>query len=129
MKDHPNLMTSETELFNVPKALQNPIKKAVFIKFFVQSLGVLQAMKICWILIVFGWVGLIESKAIDGGNAAALYQLVSTPPPNPPFHLTSIGYLLKLRSLLLELQSNLISHQSPKYLEHHHTSLNLRIMG
>ena len=33
MKDHPNLMTSETELFNVPKALQNPIKKAVFIKF------------------------------------------------------------------------------------------------
>ena len=41
MKDHPNLMTSETELFNVPKALQNPIKKGCVYQVFCTVFGCL----------------------------------------------------------------------------------------
>ena len=90
-------------------------------------------MKICLIL-VLSMVGTFEFKEIDT-NKAALYQLISTPQSSTfkAKHLISVGFLLKLRSVILEVQKDLKTQApkswTPKPKAEYHTSLNLRIMG
>ena len=87
-------------------------------------------MKICLILLL-SMVGTFEFKEIH--HKASLFQLMSTPPQSKTKYLISIGFLLKLRSVILEVQKDLKTQApkswTPQPKPKHYTSMNLRIMG
>ena len=95
-----------------------------------QFLSWFQTMKICLILLL-SMVGTFEFKEIH--HKASLFQLMSTPPQSKTKYLISIGFLLKLRSVILEVQKDLKTQApkswTPQPKPKHYTSMNLRIMG